>query len=181
MFNNTKAQKEIIVSLSKFLAEKHNKKLDSFDAYLYTFVYDLVKKEENTIVPNEVLWITIRSLPGSEIPNKPLSYNTEDFGIISMARVTKTCEDKFGCKKTWWTAKISCIWQKYNPKFKTNYSAIEEIKIMGNDATNTFNTLWKGVNRNGSHKEKFKIKDMAENMKDQDEDDGSEKKIQALL
>ena len=52
---------------------------------------------------------------------------------------------------------------------------------MGNDATNTFNTLWKGVNRNGSHKEKFKIKDMAENMKDQDEDDGSEKKIQALL
>src|SRR6476659_1573088 len=71
LFNNAKAQGEIVASLSKFLAEKNNKKLDSFDAYLYSLVSDLVK-EENTVVPNEILWNTIRSLPGTEIPNKPL-------------------------------------------------------------------------------------------------------------
>ena len=65
LFNNTKAQDEIITSLSKFLAEKKNKKLDSFDAYLYSVVSDLVK-EENTVVSNEVLWDTVCSLPGTD-------------------------------------------------------------------------------------------------------------------
>src|SRR4051794_17263654 len=58
LFNDTKAQEEIITSLSKFLAEKNNKKLDSFDAYLYSLVSDLVK-EESTVISNEVLWNTV--------------------------------------------------------------------------------------------------------------------------
>src|SRR3954454_13101043 len=52
LFNNSKAQEEIVASLSKFLAEKHNKKLDSFDAYLYSVVSDLVNKD-NTVISNE--------------------------------------------------------------------------------------------------------------------------------
>jgi hypothetical protein len=175
LFNNTKAQKEIIVSLSKFLAEKNNKKLDSFDAYLYSVVSDLVK-EEKTIVPNEVLWSTIRSLPGSDVPNKPLSYNTEDFGIISMARVTKTCEDKFGSIKGHDGQKRSLIFNKNTiQKLKTNYSPTEEIKVLDNSTTNTsntFNTFWKGVERHGSHKGILKrnVKDTEEIGLDEDTD-----------
>src|SRR6478735_1269824 len=92
LFYNTQAQKEIINALSKFISEKRNTKLNSLDFYLFSIISDLVK-EENTIVSNEALWNTVCSLPGIEIPNKPLSYNTEGFGIISRTRVTKICED----------------------------------------------------------------------------------------
>jgi len=125
LFNNTKAQNEIVASLSKFLSEKNNKKLDSFDAYLYSIVSDLVK-EEKTVVSNEVLWSIIRSLPGSDVPNRPLSYNTEDFGIISMARVTQICKDKFGAERRHDGQQRSLVFDKNTiQKLKTNYSPIE--------------------------------------------------------
>ena len=159
LFNNTKAQDEIITSLSKFLAEKKNKKLDSFDAYLYSVVSDLVK-EENTVVSNEVLWNTVCSLPGTEIPNRPLSYNTEDFGIVSRARVTRTCEDKFGAVKGHDGQKRSLVFNKTNiQKLKANYSPVEKIKIIDNSTTNTFNTFntfWKGVEINAHYSNKIK-------------------------
>jgi len=49
------------------------------------WIHDLVK-EENTVVPNEVLWKTILCLPGTEIPNRPLSYNTEDLAASLLQR-----------------------------------------------------------------------------------------------
>ncbi len=172
LFNNTKAQEEIVVSLSKFLAEKNNKKLDSFDAYLYSMVSDIVK-EENTPVSNEVLWSTISSLPGSDVPNRPLSYNTEDFGIISRARVTKTCEDKFGAAKGHDGQKRSLVFNKTTiQKLKTNYSPIKEIKIINNSTTNTsntsntFNTFWKCVERNERHKDTLKSNETVKNTDD---------------
>jgi hypothetical protein len=178
LFNNAKAQEEIVASLSKFLAENKNKKLDSFDAYLYSIVSDLIK-EEKTVVSNDILWSIIRSLPGSDVPNRPLSYNTEDFGIISMARVTQICKDKFGAERRHDGQQRSLVFDKTTiQKLKTNYSPIEEIKIKDNSTTNTpntFNTFWKGVERNGSHKDKFKINDMIENVKDQEASDGSKR------
>ncbi len=65
LFNNTKAQEEIITSLSKFLAEKKNKKLNSFDSYLFSVISDLVK-DENTVISNEIFWNIVFSLPGNE-------------------------------------------------------------------------------------------------------------------
>jgi hypothetical protein len=169
LFNNTKSQQEIIASLSKFLSEKNNKKLDSFDGYLFSVVSDLVK-EENIRVSNEVLWNTILSLPGSEIPNRPLSYNTEDFGIISRTRVTKTCEDKFGAVKEHDGQQRSIVFNKSTiQKLETKYSPTEEIKIIYNSTTNTpntFNTFWKTVGKNGTFKNKQKIDSRIENVND---------------
>ena len=82
LFKNTKAVDEIVKALSKFLAEKNNKKLNSLDSYLYSVISDLVK-DENTEIPNEILWKIICSLPGNPIPNKPQSYQTDEFGTIS--------------------------------------------------------------------------------------------------
>ena len=167
-----------LLPLSKFLAEKHNKKLWSFDSYLFSVISDLVK-EENTIVSNEVLWNTICSLPGTEIANRPLSYNTEDFGIISRTRVTNTCEDKFGDVKGNDGQKRFLVFNNTKiQKLKTKYSPIEEIKIIDNATTNTsntFNTFWKGVERKESHKDKQEIDNTTENMKDQEADIGSER------
>jgi hypothetical protein len=143
--------------------------LDSFDAYLFSVISDLVK-EDNTIVSNEVLWNSILSLPGDSVPNKPHSYHTEDFGIISRTRVTNTCKDKFGAVKVHDGQKRSLVFNKSTiQKLKTNYSPIEEIKIIYNSTTNTsntFNTFWKGVERNGSYKDIPKSSETSRNVAD---------------
>jgi len=77
-------------------------------------------------VSNEVLWSTICSLPGIEIANRPLSYNTEDFGIISRTRVTNTYEDKFGDIKGNDGQKRFLVFNNTKiQKPKTKYSPIE--------------------------------------------------------
>jgi hypothetical protein len=69
--------------------------LNSFDAYLFSVILDLVKNC-NTVIPNDELWNNILSLPGDTINNKPHSYHTDDFGIITRTKITNTYEDKFG-------------------------------------------------------------------------------------
>ena len=59
---NKNTIKKYINSPSNFLAEKHNRKLDSFDAYLFSVVSDLIK-DGNTVISNDELGNNILSLP----------------------------------------------------------------------------------------------------------------------
>jgi len=38
LFNNTKSLEDIVISLSKFLSEKNDKKLNSLDSYLFSAI-----------------------------------------------------------------------------------------------------------------------------------------------
>ena len=82
-------------------------------------------------------------LPGSPNPKNPQSYQTDDFGNVSKARITKICQDKFGAVKGHNGHKRSLVFNKNTiEKLKVNYSPIEEIKILDNNvSTNTFNTF----------------------------------------
>jgi hypothetical protein len=159
LFKNTKAIDEIITSLSRFLSEKKNKKLNSFDSYLYSIVADLVKTE-NTVISNEDIWNLICSLPGSQNDHKPQSYQTDEFGMISKTMITRICEDKFGAHKEHDGERRSLVFNKtVIEKLKDNYSPIKKIDILDNKSAtntfNTFNTFWKGVENNGSCRDKI--------------------------
>ena len=102
--------------------------MDSFDAYLFSVVSDLIK-DGNTVISNDELGNNILSLPGDSVANEPHSYQTEDF-IISRTKVTQICENKFGAGKGHDGQKRSLVFNKTKiQKLKTNYSPIEEIKI----------------------------------------------------
>ena len=60
LFQNTNAVNEIIKSLSKYLIEKNQKKIDSFDSSLLTLVIDLVA-ENGTILYNERIWEELKT------------------------------------------------------------------------------------------------------------------------
>jgi hypothetical protein len=167
LFGNTKVQKEIINALSKFITEKRNIKLNSLDFYLFSIISDLVR-DEHTPILNETFWELVCSLPGATNPKNPQSYQTEDFGMVSKARITKICQDKFGAIKGHDGHKRSLVFNKnVIEKLKVNYSQINEIKILDNisstNTSNTFNTFWKGIEENGRIRDKFNINFVNEN------------------
>jgi hypothetical protein len=140
LFGNTKAQKEIINALSKFLTEKRNTKLNSLDFYLFSIVSDLVR-DQHTPILNETLWELVCCLAGAANPNKPQSYQTDEFGAVSKARITKICEDKFGAIKGH-NGQKRCLYfdRDIIEKLKVNYSSAKEITILDNSSF-VINTL----------------------------------------
>lgn len=150
LFQSSKCLKEITQSLSKFISEKKNKKLNSLDYYLYSIIMELTKNVTYSI-PNETLWNMILQLPGDMIPYKPHSYQTDEFGVVTKYQVTRICEDKFGARRSHDGKQRTLV---FNPdtlrNLESNYSPIKEIEIHSSIQTNTyntFNTFWKGIER----------------------------------
>ena len=132
LFQNTKAVNEIIKSLSKYLIEKNQKKIDSFDSVLLTLLIDLVA-EHGTILYNEQIWEKVKEkYPNGKIQDKPYSLYIEGNGIVSKTKITNTCETKFGAKEHRDKEKGRGLIfnQDILNKLSANYSIIEEIKII---------------------------------------------------
>ena len=150
LFQNTTVIDEIIKSLSKYLAEKKEKKVNSLDARLFTIVVELVSRIGSSI-PNEQLWEEIlKQIPGTPIPNKPQSYDSEEFGIISKTKISSICEDKCGAKKGHdGQQRILRFNKEILSKLSINYSSFDKIDILNDTNTsNTFNTFWECVEDN---------------------------------
>ena len=70
--------------------------------------------------------------------------------------------------------KRSLVFNKINiQKIKTNYSPIEEIKIIYNTTINTFNTFWKGILRNDNYLGKLKSNIITKNEQELDVSEGN--------
>ncbi len=166
LFQNSKTIDEILKSLTKFISEKRNKKLDSFDSFLYSLVVDLAKETNGYQVSNEDIWTVICELPGNTLPNKPQSYQTDEFGTISKTVISKICEDKFGAKKVHDGKHRQLKFDKeVLRRLVDNYSPLNQIEIMRKQNTNTlytFNTFWKNVDEINNEKRKRSINDLAE-------------------
>ena len=161
LFQNTKVIHKKIISLSKYLAEKKEKKIDSFDARLFAIVVESVARIGSSI-PNEKLWEKIlEKIPGKPIHNKPQSYDSEEFGPITKTKISSTCEDKFGAKKGHdGQQRILKFNKEVLAKLSGNYSTFDKIEILKDSNTsNTFNTFWKYIEDNSNeytdiHKQK---------------------------
>lgn len=162
LFQSSKCVKEVTRSLSHFISEKKNKKLNSLDSYLYSIIVALTKNGKMTI-SNELIWNMILQLPGDTIPYKPHSYQTDEFGTVSKYQVTRICEDKFGARRSHDGEKRNLLFNPHNlAKLESNYSKLKEIKIVSNlqtNTTNTFNTFWNTVeNKNNLNMKKQRTK-----------------------
>ena len=99
LFQNTESVDEITKSLSKYLIEKNQEKIDSMDSAILTFIINLVSKHGETLY-NDQIWNELKiKYPNGEIKEKPYSWYIEGYGSISKSRITKICETKFGAKQ----------------------------------------------------------------------------------
>ena len=134
LFQNSESLDEIIKSLSKYVIEKNEEKINSLDSALLFLVIDLVaKKEGTTILYNDEIWEKVKKeFKGNEIEDKPYSYYSEDYGLISKTKITNICETKFSGKqhKDPLNGRGLIFNQDTLNKLSANYSIINGIKII---------------------------------------------------
>jgi hypothetical protein len=147
LFQNSESVDEIRISLSKYLIEKNQEKLDSMDAAILTFIINLVSEKGETLY-NDHIWNELKKkYPNGEVQDKPYSWYIEGYGLVSKNNITKTCETKF-CAKTHRDPKEGrglILNQKILNKLVENYSIIDGIKIIKeeetpNDTYDTYDT-----------------------------------------
>ena len=132
LFQNSESVKEITNSLSKYLIEKNQEKLDSMDSAILTFILNLVSEHGETLY-NDQIWNELKKeYPNGEIKEKLYSWYMEGYGSISKNSITKTCETKFGAKpyRDREKGRGLIFNQKTLNKLVTNYSIIEGIQII---------------------------------------------------
>jgi hypothetical protein len=132
LFQNTESLDEITSSLSKYLIEKNQEKIDSMDSAILTFIVNLVSQYGETLY-NDQIWNDLKEkYPNGEIKDKPYSWYLEGYGSVSKNSITKTCETKFGAKphRDPVNGRGLIFNQKTLNKLVVNYSIIEGIQII---------------------------------------------------
>jgi hypothetical protein len=139
LFQNAESVNDIIKSLSKYLIEKNQEKIDSIDSAILTFSINLVSKYGETLY-NDQIWKELKiKYPDGEIPDKLYSWYLEGYGSVSKNSITKICETKFGAKPYRDSEKGRGLIfnQKILNKLIVNYSIIEEIKVIKKEMKET--------------------------------------------
>jgi hypothetical protein len=81
------------------VSQKRESNANTLHAFLYRTITDLIKTQDSLELESSVIWNTITdSLAGEFIQNKPLSYESSDFGTMSQKEITQTLKDVFGAK-----------------------------------------------------------------------------------
>jgi hypothetical protein len=98
LFHRTAAEKEIEVTLRKFLSEKNAEKQNTIEYALYPIVVNLVNYGKVVYV-KQVWSELIHNIQGIyDEERKPNDFQTYDFGVIHRNTVSKLICDKFGAR-----------------------------------------------------------------------------------
>ena len=97
VFQKTGTLYELLPVISEYVSKKRQANANTFHAYLYNIVKDLIKEKDTYELETSDIWLSVISdLDGREIPGKPLSYETVEFDTISQKMVTQAMKDVFG-------------------------------------------------------------------------------------
>jgi hypothetical protein len=99
IFQKTDVLSELLPVVRNYVIQKREANFSTLHAFLYRAIKDLIRNQDSTRLESHIIWGYIRSnLQGAEVPGKPLSYDTSEFGIISQKEITQTLEHIFGAK-----------------------------------------------------------------------------------
>jgi hypothetical protein len=107
LFQGTKAVDEIASALWKLLKEKKDRKKETIDAAIHKVLSNLIasgKVSQQASLDNDKVRLAnvdieaaIRAeLKAKDIPGKPQTWDTEEYGLVSKKGFTSTVKDKFG-------------------------------------------------------------------------------------
>lgn len=166
LFQNSESVDEITKSLSKYLIEKNQEKIDSMDSAILTFIVNQVS-EHGEILYNDQIWNELKTKnPNGEVKDKPYSWYLEGYGLVSKNSITKTCETKFGAKPYRDREKGRGLTfnQKTLNKLVVNYSIIEGIQIIRDrgDTCDTFTGYAEENDNNSITKSGENVTDMTQ-------------------
>ncbi len=127
IFHNTSVIGEILPVISKYVSQKREANANTLYAFLYRVFKHLIHESSNEI-QSKTIWETITTgyftelddegkvklgekgqikinenpygLQGQSITNKPLSYDSAEFGLISQKQIIEVYKDVFGATKS---------------------------------------------------------------------------------
>jgi hypothetical protein len=99
IFQNTNALDEILPVIADYVSKKRQANVNTLHAYLYEVVKNLFKEKNSYELESSDIWTsTIGGLEGSGITNKPMSYESAEFGTISQKLIIQIMKDVFGAR-----------------------------------------------------------------------------------
>ena len=99
IFQNSSVLDELLPVISNYIIQKREVVGNSLHAFLYRQIKDIIQDQKKLMIPNSLIWGLIKAnLQGQDIPGKPLSCDTSEFGIISQKEIFETLRDVFGTK-----------------------------------------------------------------------------------
>jgi Bifunctional DNA primase/polymerase, N-terminal/Primase C terminal 1 (PriCT-1) len=100
IFQNTDTLKELLPVIGDYISKKRQANANTFHAYLYDIVKNLIHIKNSYELEVADIWASTIGgrLEGSEIPNKPMSYESAEFGTISQKIVIQIMKDVFGAR-----------------------------------------------------------------------------------
>jgi hypothetical protein len=99
IFQNTQIQNELLPIISKYISDRRESNCNSLYAFLYKVIKDLIKAQDTSELESNLIWNTITDLlPGDSIPNKKLSYESTEFGMLSQKGIVEILIQIFGAK-----------------------------------------------------------------------------------
>ena len=85
--------------VSEYISKKRAASVDHLHAYLYRTMKEMMVSQATMEFESSVIWQRIKNgLQGDEVKGKPMSYDTEDFGILSQKKVIGILKDVFGAE-----------------------------------------------------------------------------------
>jgi hypothetical protein len=99
VFQNTDTLKELLPVISRYVSQRRETNANTLHAFLYRVIIELIKSQNSFELESSIIWNTLTDVLAGEFnPNKTLSYDTSDFGIISRKEITQILKDVFGAK-----------------------------------------------------------------------------------
>jgi hypothetical protein len=94
VFQGTRTFETLRPVISRYINERRQKKVDSYHAFLYRIVRDLIASQGTLELESSTIWSFMKmNLQWKEIPYKPQSIETVEFGVLSQKEITQTLKE----------------------------------------------------------------------------------------
>ena len=92
---------ELLPVISNYISQRRQSNANTLHAFLYRTINELVKEQNSYELESGLIWNTIKNtLQGNDIQNKPQSYDSTEFGMISQKEIVQTLTEVFGAERS---------------------------------------------------------------------------------
>jgi hypothetical protein len=99
VFQNTITLKGLSSVISNYVNQRRDNNASTLHAFLYRHIIYLINLHDTYQLESSEIWQTLKdTLSGADIPTKPNSYDSTEFGEISQKMIIATLKEVFGAK-----------------------------------------------------------------------------------
>lgn len=136
VFQNTRTLKDLLPVISNYVNQRRDNNCNTLQASLYRQIRYLINLQDSYQLESSLIWENVKeTLNGADIPNKPNSYDSTEFGEISQKMIIATLKEVFGAKPPKHSAnKRELIFdEEILKRLDRVYNLVDDIKIIEAD------------------------------------------------